>query len=208
MGKHMLIGQAEFNTLVTFLGMLCASVQGVTGFYAAYLQRRAALLKTNDILARAHRAFGGFSTALYAVGLMAGLTGLIGALTINNPPMELNSPSFNIHTWGSFIVLGIVGWKTAVSYFNKKRMYRKKWLGIAMFLAWAYTWVTAVISYYVRTLPSNPQHPAPTVLLPYSLMGVQIAIPFVLGGGIGWWIVRRAKAWQAEQDAKRARRAK
>jgi len=203
----MLVGQAEFNTLVTFLGMLCATVQGVTGYYAAYAAKRTSLLKTNDVLARAHRAFGGFSTALYVVGLMAGLTGLIGALTINNPPMELDSPSFNIHTWGSFVVLAIVGWKTYVSYFNKKQIYRKKWLGRLMFLAWAYTYLTAVVSYYVRTLPSNPQHPAPTVLLPYSLMGVQLALPFLIGGGIGWWIVRNAQRWQVAQDAKRARKA-
>ena len=99
------IEQVEMNTIVTFLGMLCATVQVVTGFYAAYVRKRTGLLKGNDVLFRAHRAFGGFATTLYLLGLFAGVNGLIGALIRNQPPLELRSPSFNVHTWGSFPVL-------------------------------------------------------------------------------------------------------
>ena len=202
------IEQVEMNTIVTFLGMLCATVQGITGTYAAYYRKRAALLKTDDVLSRAHRAFGSFATTLYLLGLFAGINGLIGALTRNEPPLELRSPSFNIHTWGSFPVLFVVMWKTYLSYFNKKPLYRnRKWLGIAMFVAWAYNWLTATVSYYVRTLPSNPQHPAPVFLLPYRLLGLQLALPFILGGLIGALILRRsiklekAKAAKARQKS-------
>jgi len=202
------IEQVEMNTIVTFLGMLCATVQGITGTYAAYYRKRAALLKTDDVLFRAHRAFGSFATTLYLLGLFAGINGLIGALTRNEPPLELRSPSFNIHTWGSFPVLFVVMWKTYLSYFNKKPLYRnRKWLGIAMFVAWAYNWLTAAVSYYVRTLPSNPQHPAPVFLLPYRLLGLQLALPFILGGLIGALILRRsiklekAKAAKARQKS-------
>jgi len=198
--------QVEFNTIITFLGMLFATVQGITGGYASRHRKRTALLRTNDILNRAHRAFGSFATMLYFLGLFAGINGLIGAIRINHPPMELQSPSFNFHTWGSFGVLVVVLWKTYLSYFNKKALYRSRtWLGIATFSAWAYNWITASISYYVRTLPSNPQHPAPVFLLPYRLMGLQIALPFVLGAIIGVLVVRRAEAWESEQAAKRAR---
>ena len=202
------IEQVEMNTIVTFLGMLCATVQGITGTYAAYYRKRAALLKIDDVLSRAHRAFGSFATTLYLLGLFAGINGLIGALTRNEPPLELRSPSFNIHTWGSFPVLFVVMWKTYLSYFNKKPLYRnRKWLGIAMFVAWAYNWLTAAVSYYVRTLPSNPQHPAPVFLLPYRLLGLQLALPFILGGLIGALILRRsiklekAKAAKARQKS-------
>jgi hypothetical protein len=167
----MQIEQVEFNTLITFLGMLCATVQVITGYYAGYVERRLAVLKTNEVLFLAH----------------------IGALTVNKPPLELNSVSFNIHTWGSFPVLFIVAWKTYLSYFNKKVLYAKlKWLGMAMFLAWTFTWLTAAVSYYVRTLPSNLQHPPPVFLLPYEWLGVQLALPFVFGGIIGALILRRA----------------
>ena len=202
------IEQVEMNTIVTFLGMLCATVQGITGTYAAYYRKRAAMLKIDDTLFRAHRAFGSFATTLYLLGLFAGINGLIGALTRNEPPLELRSPSFNIHTWGSFPVLFVVMWKTYLSYFNKKPLYRnRKWLGIAMFVAWAYNWLTAAVSYYVRTLPSNPQHPAPVFLLPYRLLGLQLALPFILGGLIGALILRRsiklekAKAAKARQKS-------
>jgi hypothetical protein len=189
----MQIEQVEFNTLITFLGMLCATVQVSTGYYAGYYERRLAVLKTNEVLFRAHRAFGSFSTVLYILGLFAGLVGFIGALTVNEPPLELGSASFNIHTWGSFPVLFIVAWKTYLSYFNKKVLYAKlKWLGMAMFLAWTFTWLTAAVSYYVRTLPSNPQHPPPVFLLPYEWLGVQLVLPFVFGGIIGALILRRA----------------
>jgi len=187
------IEQVEFNTLITFLGMLCATVQLSTGYYAGHYKRRLAVLKTNEILFRAHRAFGSFSTVLYMLGLFAGVVGFIGALTVNEPPLELDSASFNIHTWGSFPVLFIVAWKTHLSYFNKKVLYAKRrWLGIAMFLAWTFTWLTAAVSYYIRTLPSNPQHPPPVFLLPYEWLEVQLALPFVFGGIIGALILRRA----------------
>ena len=198
------IEQVEMNTIITFLGMLCAMVQAMTGAYAAYRLKRIALIKTNDILHRAHRAFGSFATTLYFLGLFAGINGLIGALTVNQPPLELDSASFNIHTWGSFPVLGIILWKTYVSYFRKQTLYRKrKWLGIAAFLAWTFNWITAAISYYVRTQPSNLQHPPPNFLLPYELMGVQLALPFVLGGIIGVIIVRKAMALEESQASKR-----
>jgi hypothetical protein len=201
------IEQVEMNTIVTFLGMLCATVQVMTGYYAAYYKKRAALLKTNDILHRAHRAFGGFATTLYLLGLFAGVNGLIGALTRNDPPLELNNASFNIHTWGSFPVMVIVFWKTHVSYFKKRPLYSKrKWLGIAMFLAWSYTWLTAATSYYLRTQPGNLQHPAPVFLLPYELMGVQLALPFVIGGIIGAVILRRAARLERETAARKAAR--
>lgn len=197
--------QVEMNTIVTFLGMLCATVQGITGYYAAYYRKRTALLKIDDTLFRAHRAFGSFATTLYLLGLFAGINGLIGALTRNEPPLELRSPSFNIHTWGSFPVLVIVMWKIYLSYFNKKPLYRnRKWLGIAMFLAWTYNWLTAAVSYYVRTLPSNPQHPAPVFLLPYRLLGLQLALPFILGGLIGALILRRSIKLEKAKAAKRA----
>jgi hypothetical protein len=199
------IEQVEMNTIVTFLGMLCATVQGITGTYAAYYRKRAALLKIDDTLFRAHRAFGSFATTLYLLGLFAGINGLIGALTRNEPPLELRSPSFNIHTWGSFPVLFVVMWKTYLSYFNKKPLYRnRKWLGIAMFVAWAYNWLTAAVSYYVRTLPSNPQHPAPVFLLPYRLLGLQLALPFILGGLIGALILRRSIKLEKAKAAKAA----
>ncbi|MBN1180580.1 MAG: hypothetical protein JXD18_15330 [Anaerolineae bacterium] len=193
------IEQVEFNTIITFLGMLCAMAQGITGYYAAYFRKRTALLKTNTTLAAAHRAFGNFATTLYGLGLFAGVNGLIGALTHNEPPLELQSASFNIHTWGSFPVFAIVVWKLWRSYFDKKPLYGKqKWLGIAMFTAWAYTWLTAAVSYYERTQPANLQHPEPVFLLPYEWLGVQLVLPFVLGGIIGALVVRRAATMEAK----------
>lgn len=201
------IEQVEFNTIITFLGVLCATVQAATGYYAAYYRKRSGLLKTNDILFSAHRAFGGFATVLYLLGLFAGVNGLIGAVTRNEPPLELNSASFNIHTWGSFPVFVIVVWKTYLSYFRKRPLYgKRKWLGIAMFLAWSYTWLTAAVSYYLRTLPSNPQHPPPVFLLPYRLLGLQLALPFIIGGIIGTIILRQAMKLEKAQAAKRAAR--
>jgi hypothetical protein len=203
------IEQVEFNTIITFLGALCATVQVATGFYAAYYRKRSSLLKTNDTLFRAHRAFGSFATTLYFLGLFAGVNGLIGALTRNEPPLELNSASFNIHTWGSFPVFAIVMWKTYVSYFKKRPLYgKRKWLGIAMFLAWSYTWLTAAVSYYLRTLPSNPQHPPPVFLLPYRLLGLQLALPFILGGIIAtiilWRVIKRDEAQAARRAASKS----
>ena len=189
------IVQVEMNTIITFLGMLCATVQGITGYYAAYYRKRTALIRTDDVLNRAHRAFGGFATTLYFLGLFAGINGLIGALARNKPPLELRSASFNLHTWGSFPVMVIVLCKTYLSYFHKRALFRGyKWLGIATFLAWSYNWVSAAISYYVRTLPSNPQHPPPNFLLPYRLMSVQLLLPFLLGGIIGGLVLSRVLA--------------
>jgi hypothetical protein len=199
------IEQVEFNTIITFLGMLCATVQGITGFYAAYYRKKAALLKVNSVLSQAHHAFGSFVTVLYLLGLFAGVNGLIGALTRNEPPLELDNASFNIHTWGSFPVLFVVIWKTYLSYFRKRALYGKmKWLGIAMFLAWTYNWLTASVSYYVRTVPPNLQHPPPNFLLPYEWMGLQLALPFILGG-----IVRALTLWRATklENAEAAKRA-
>ena len=185
--------QVEMNTIITFLGMLCATVQGITGYYAAYYRKRAVLLKKNETLSQAHHTFGSFATTLYLLGLFAGVNGLIGALTHNEPPLELRSASFNIHTWGSFPVLFVVAWKTYLSYFRKKSLYgKRKWLGIAMFLAWSYNWLTAAVSYYVRTVLPNKQHPDPVFLLPYEWMWLQLLLPFVLGGTIGALILRRA----------------
>ena len=180
------IDLAEHNTIITFLGALCATVQMSTGFYAGYILAKPALLTTDKVLNRAHRAFGGFATTLYLLGLFSGINTLVSAFRIGKPPLELNSLSFNIHTWISIPLVGIFVWKTWLSYFDKAKLYkRRKWLGPAMFGVWAFTWITASISYYLRTLPSNPQHPPPSFLLPYSLMGVQIALPFVIGGFIG-----------------------
>jgi len=91
-----------------------------------------------------------------------------------------------------------------VQYFNKRPLYRnRKWLGIAMFLAWTYTWLTAAISYYLRTLPSNPQHPPPVFLLPYEWLVIQLALPFVLGGIIGTLVLWRARKLEATEAGKR-----
>lgn len=184
---------AEFNTIITFIGMLCASVQGCSGFYALSIKKKIGWLKVNPVLFRSHRAFGSFATVLYLLGLFSGLNSFIGAVTRNEPPLELSSASFNIHTWPSFIVVVIFFWKTSLSYFRKAPLYSKRrWLGPALFFAWTYTWITAAVSYYVRTLPSNPQHPAPSFLLPFKWMGLQIALPFLLGGLIGVVLIKRA----------------
>jgi len=199
----MTLVQVEMNTIITFLGMLCATVQAITGSYASLIRKKIGILKINDILFRSHRAFGSFATTLYFLGLFAGITGLVGALTHNEPPLELDSVSFNIHTWGSFPVLFIIIWKTWVSYFHKKSLYGKfKWLGPAAFLAWAFTWLTAAVSYYLRTLPSNLQHPPPVFLLPYRLMWLQLALPFVVGGLIGLYTLSRASRWEKQRVQK------
>jgi hypothetical protein len=184
---------AEFNTIVTMLGFICALIQFVTGWYAAYKKKKIGMLKTNDILFRAHRAFGGFATTLYYLGLFAGITGFIGALFFNIPPLELNDLSFLIHVIGSFPIFGIITYKTYLSYFKKPKIYKRgKWLGVATFIAWAFTWITSAFSYYLRTLPSNPQHPPPTYLLPFELFWLQLMYPFGIGLLIGWAIIRKA----------------
>jgi hypothetical protein len=198
------IEQVEMNTIVTFLGMICATVQFAVGFYAGYGLKKVGLIKGNDIFFRAHRAFGSFATVLYLLGLFAGVNGLIGALTRNEPPLELRSASFNIHTWGSFPVLIFVAWKTILSYFNKRPLYRKwKWLGIAAFVAWAYNWLTAATSYYLRTLPSNPQHPPPNFLLAYEWLWLQLLLPFLLGAIIALPLLRNGIKLQQSKATKR-----
>jgi hypothetical protein len=198
----MTINHAEFNTMITALGMTCATVQAFTGLYAGYIRKKTGLIKTNPVLFQSHRAFGGFATTLYLLGLFAGIVGFVGALTVNKPPLELDSASFNIHTWGSFVVLFFFIWKTWDSYFNKPPLYgKRKWLGPALFLSWSFTWITSAVSYYLRTLPSNLQHPPPKFLLPYSFFGLQLAIPFVLGSVIG--IATLKKAIQREKSSKK-----
>ena len=184
---------AEFNTIITMLGCLCATVQSATGSYAAYKKKKISLLKTNEVLFRAHRAFGGFATILYFLGLFAGTVGFLGGILFNEPPFEISDFSYNFHVWPSFIVVGIIVTKTYTSYFKKPLIYKKcKWLGAATFIAWSYTWITSATSYYLRTLPSNPQHTPPIYLLPIGLFWLQILIPFLIGGLIGYFILRTA----------------
>ena len=185
---------AEFNTIITMLGCMCATVQTATGAYSAFYKKKVSILKTNDILFRSHRAFGGFATILYLLGLFAGTIGFIGGIFFGEPPFEITNLSYNFHVWPSFIIVVIIILKTYCSYFNKPMMYKTfKWLGPATFLAWSYNWVSAASSYYLRTLPSNPQHPPPTYLLPIELYWLQILIPFVLGTLIGFFILRSAE---------------
>lgn len=193
----------EFNTFITMLGMMCAMVQAATGGWAAFKKKKIALVKANDIINRAHRAFGGFATTLYFLGLFAGLSGLVGALTVGEPPLELNDASFNIHTWFSFPVIVIVTWKTVISYFRKQSAFKRgKVLGFATFLAWAFTWISAGISYYLRTAPIGTQHPIPSILLPVDLAWLQILVPFVLGFGISAPIIRVAEALETKKQSK------
>jgi hypothetical protein len=110
---------AEFNTIITFLGMLCATVQGCTGLYAMVYKKKMGLIKINDVLFRSHRAFGGFATTLYLLGLFSGINSFVGAVTRNSPPLELESLSFNLHTWPSFPVVVVFAWETYLSYFKK-----------------------------------------------------------------------------------------
>jgi hypothetical protein len=198
---------AEYNTIVTMLGALCATAQVATGYYSAYIKNRMALLRTDDILFRSHRAFGSFATVFYFLGLFAGLTGFAGTLTENQPPMELGDPNYIIHTFGSFVILVIIVSKVYLSYFNKKILYSKVkgWLGIATFLAWSFTWVTAGIAYYQRTLPTNPQFPPPTYLLPYELVGLQLAIPFIIGFAIGITVVMKSRNVEKIKAARKAK---
>ena len=185
---------AEFNTIVTMLGCLCATVQAATGYYAGYKKKKVSLLKTNDILFRSHRAFGGFATTLYFLGLFAGITGFSGAVFFGEPPFEILDFSFNFHVWPSFAIAVIVIWKTYLSYFRKPLIYKQcKWLGVATFIAWSYNWISSAISYYLRTLPSNPQHPSPTYLLPFEFLWLQISLPFIIGALIGYIILRKAE---------------
>jgi hypothetical protein len=194
---------AEFNTIITMLGCLCATVQVFTGAYGAIYRKKISMIKTNDILFRSHRAFGGFATTLYFLGLFAGLTGFIGAIFFNIPPFEGSDPSFFIHVWPSFAVMVIIIWKTYISYFKKPSVYRKgKWLGIATFIAWAFTWITSAFSFYLRTLPSNPQHEPPTYLLPINLIWLQILIPFMVGTLISYFVLKNANRIEKKRQEK------
>ncbi len=182
---------AEFNTIITMLGCMCATVQAATGWYAGYYKKKRALLKTNEVLSRSHRTFGAFATLLYFLGLFAGTVGFFGGIFFNEPPFEITSISYNFHVWPSFIVFGIIVTKTISSYFRKPFIYKNcKWLGVATFIAWSYTWITSAISYYLRTLPENLQHEPPTYLLPFNLLWLQILIPFLLGALFGAGILK------------------
>ncbi|MFX0075647.1 MAG: hypothetical protein ACFE96_09405 [Candidatus Hermodarchaeota archaeon] len=187
---------AEFNTIITMLGCLCATVQAATGAYAGYKKKRISLLKTNDILFRSHRAFGGFATTLYFLGLFAGITGFITGIFFGGPPFfEPLDPSFTFHVWPSFLIAVIIIWKTYISYFRKPHIYKLwKWLGVATFIAWSQNWISSVISYYLRTIPAGPPqtHPPPTFLLSIDFMWLQLILPFIIGALIGFIIVRKA----------------
>ena len=193
---------AEFNTIITMLGCLCATVQAATGAYAGYVKKRISILKTNDILFRSHRAFGGFATTLYFLGLFAGITGFITAIFFPGVPgvdegpfFEPLDPSFSFHVWPSFPIAVIIIWKTFISYFRKPHIYKLwKWLGAATFNAWSINWITSAFSYYLRTIPFGPPqtHPPPTFLLPINFMWLQIILPFLIGLVIGFFIIREA----------------
>jgi hypothetical protein len=184
---------AEFNTIITMLGCLFATIQSATGAYAAFKRKKVSILKTNNVLFRSHHTFGAFATLLYFLGLFAGTVGFLGGIFFNDPPFEISDLSYNFHVWPGFIIVGIIVIKTYCSYFNKTMIYKNhKWLGPATFIAWAYTWITSALSYYIRTLPSNFQHPPPTYLLPIELLWLQILLPFILGALIGLLILRAA----------------
>ncbi|MHA2123540.1 MAG: hypothetical protein ACW990_20270 [Promethearchaeota archaeon] len=189
----LLYSVAEFNTIITMLGCLCATVQSSTGAYAAYYKKKQSLLKTNDILFRSHRAFGAFATILYFLGLFAGTVGFLGGIFFGEPPFEITDLSYNMHVWPNFAILVIIVLKTYLSYFKKPMIYKNcKWLGVAAFISWAYLWITSAFSYYLRTIPPNIQHDPPTYLLPIEFLWLQILIPFLIGGLIGFFIVRSA----------------
>ena len=191
---------AEFNTIITLLGCLCATVQAATGSYAAYYKKNQALLKTNEKLFRSHRAFGGFATTLYFLGLFAGTVGFLGGIFFGNPPFEITDLSYNIHVWPNFAIFVIIVMKTYLSYFKKPLIYKNcKWLGVATFIAWSYLWVTSAFSYYLRTIPPNMQHEPPRYLLPIGLLWLQILIPFLVGGLIGFIILQSANKKEIKQ---------
>ncbi len=88
---------AEFNTIITMLGCLCATVQLATGAYAVFKKKKISSLKTNVTLFRSHRAFGGFATVLYFLGLFAGISGFLGGIFFGEPPVETGDISYNFH---------------------------------------------------------------------------------------------------------------
>lgn len=184
---------AEFNTIITMLGCLCATIQSATGAYAFYYKKKKALLRTNEILFRSHRAFGSSATTLYFLGLFAGTVGFLGGIFFGEPPFEISDVSYNFHVWPNFIIFVIIVWKTYNSYFNKSYIYKcAKWLGVVTFISWSYLWVTSAFSYYLRTIPPNIQHEPPTYLLPVELLWLQLLIPFLLGALISLLILIKA----------------
>ncbi|MHA1111812.1 MAG: hypothetical protein ACTSRE_11965 [Promethearchaeota archaeon] len=204
---------AEFNTVITLLGFVAASVQAATGLYAAYYKKKISVLKTNEVLNRAHRTFGTFATTFYFLGLFQGVTGFIGALLSSEgaPAIEPNRVSFNLHVWISFPIAIILIWKTYISYFAKKKVYKQgKWLGMLTYIAWLITWVTSCIAFYANAegtpwgIPTVI-HEAPGILLPVSIWGtiVQIFIPFILGALISWPILTKAHKIELEKELKR-----
>jgi hypothetical protein len=58
----------------------------------------------------------------------------------------------------------------------------------------------------MRTVPPNLQHEPPVFLLPYELLGLQLALPFMLGGLAGAVILWRAIGLERIEVAKRAAR--
>ncbi|TFG21436.1 MAG: hypothetical protein EU530_00340 [Promethearchaeota archaeon] len=207
---------AEFNTIITMLGFIFASVQAATGVYAAFYKKKTAVLRTNETLGRAHRTFGGFSTLLFLMGLFQGVTGFIAAL-INpaggeTPAFEANRISFNLHVWISFPITVIILWKSYISYFSKKNVFKQgKWLGMATFTSWTIMWVTSAIAFYanVEGMPwsadAGTLHKAPGVLLPPSIWAIvlQILIPFVIGALISLPILVKAHKIEVEKESKR-----
>ena len=201
----------ELNTIITMLGCLCATVQAGTGIYASVIKKKTALIKTNDIINRAHRGFGGFATTLYLLGLFAGLSGFIGAfLDLEGaPPLEYNESTFTIHVWMSFPIMVVILWKTYISYFKKGSVFKYgRKLGIATFLAWAYTWITSAFSYYWRIEPPNlakttKPFPPPLFLLPIDLLWLQIIFPFILGLLIFYPIYKKAERLEKNKEKKR-----
>ena len=209
----------ELNTLITLLGALCATVQFITGYYAFFYKKKKYLIKGNDILFRAHRGFGGLATAFYGLGLFAGLSSFIGSLIVyistGNPlgneffpPVEFTELSYFIHVTGTFPTMVIILFKYYLSYFHKKTLYKRmKYLGPATFLSWAFTWITAAISYWIRLnpLPTHPDpHPQPLYLQLFIYAPLlQILLPFILGIIIGliiWW---KADKVQKKKDAQK-----
>ena len=191
--NELAIDISEFNTIITLLGMTCAMIQGITGIYAAYNKHRIGLIRSNDLLFRSHRGFGGMATAFYFLGLLNGLTAIIGSVARNDPPFAPFDPLFSVHSFGSFIVLGIILTKTILSYFKKSVLYQrtKGKLGLATFLAWTFTWLTSVAIYYSRTYAPIPRHPPPIYLPPLEFYWLTAVLPFLIGGLVGGFIWNR-----------------
>jgi hypothetical protein len=207
---------AEFNTVITMLGFVFASVQASTGLYAAIYKKKTALLRTNEVLGRAHRTFGGYATLLFLLGLFQGVTGFIQAILNpaggETPAFEADRVSFNLHVWISFPITVIILWKSFISYFSKKNVFKQgKWLGMATFISWTILWVTSAIAFYanIEGLPwsvdAGTLHKAPGVLLPPTIWGIvlQTLIPFIIGALISWPILVKAHKLEVEKEIKR-----